>query len=100
MSVQRVTRKKVLALAALPAVLLVSACGEEKKTPPPVIRAVKTVTVQPQHAVSIRRISGLIRAVNRSQLAFEVAGNVASVKAKVGDRVKKGQVLAVLESIR
>ena len=77
--------------------LLLSACSEEKKAPPPVIRAVKTITVQPQPAVQVRRISGLVRAVNRSPLAFEVSGIVATVAIKTGDTFKKGQVLATLD---
>ena len=81
----------------MPATLAVAACGDEEKPPPPVVRAVKTIVVQPQDAISIRRISGLVRAVNRSPLAFEVAGNVASVQVKTGDRVKRGQVLATLD---
>ena len=82
---------------AVMAALALTACGEEKKAPPPVIRAVKTVTVQPQPAVQVRRISGLVRAVKRSPLAFEVAGIVATVAVKTGDKFKKGQVLATLD---
>ena len=91
-------RTRIGALAtALAVSFLVAACGEEQKAPPQVIRAVKTIVVQPQDAVSIRRVSGLVRAVNRAPLAFEVAGTVAKVMVKSGDRVKKGQVLASLD---
>jgi hypothetical protein len=62
------TRIRALVIA-LAASLLVSACGEEQNAPPQVIRAVKTIVVQPRDAVSIRRVSGLVRAVNRSPLA-------------------------------
>jgi len=79
-------------------VTLLAACGEEPKKTPPAIRAVKTITVQPQAAVQVRRISGLVQPVNVSQLSFEVGGSVATVQVKVGDKVKKGQVLATLDT--
>ena len=97
MSNQFRTRFTAATTGVLAAGVFLSACGEEQKPPPPSVRAVKTIVVQQQDAVSIRRISGLVRAVNRSQLAFEVAGNVATVAVKTGDRVKKGQVLAILD---
>ena len=83
----------LLAVAAL-----LAACGEEPKKAPPAIRAVKTIIVQPQAAVRVRRLSGLVQAVNVSRLSFEVSGNVASVRVRVGDKVQKGQVLATLDT--
>lgn len=77
------------AILVLAAAALFTACGEEPEPPPPAIRAVKTITVQPQAAVQVRRISGLIQAVNVTQLAFEVGGNVATVLVKVGDKVSR-----------
>lgn len=82
----------------LAAAMLLTACGEEPKKAPPAIRAVKTITVQPQAAVQVRRISGLVQAVNVTPLSFEVGGNVTSVQVKVGEKVTKGQVLATLDT--
>ncbi|MDH3232139.1 MAG: efflux RND transporter periplasmic adaptor subunit [Alphaproteobacteria bacterium] len=82
----------------LAAATLLAACGEEPKTAPPTIRAVKTITVQPQAAVQVRRISGLVQAVNVTPLSFEVSGNVTSVQVKVGEKVTKGEVLAALDT--
>ena len=61
------------------------------------VRAIKTITVSEQAAEQIRKFSGLVAAVDSSDLSFQVGGQVASVKVDIGDRVKKGQVLAVLD---
>jgi RND family efflux transporter MFP subunit len=62
-----------------------------------VVRPIKTMTVSDQAAEQIRKFSGLVAAVDSSDLSFQVAGQVASVKVDIGDRVEKGQVLAVLD---
>ena len=61
------------------------------------VRAIKTVTVGEQVTGQILKFSGLVAAVDSSDLSFEVAGQVASVAVDIGDPVKKGQVLAVLD---
>jgi multidrug efflux pump subunit AcrA (membrane-fusion protein) len=62
-----------------------------------VVRAIKTMTVSEQPTEKIRKFSGQVAAVDSSGLSFEVGGQVASVEVDIGDRVKKGQVLAVLD---
>ncbi|MGB8424410.1 MAG: biotin/lipoyl-binding protein, partial [Desulfobacterales bacterium] len=62
-----------------------------------VIRPIKTMTVSEQAAEQVRKFSGLVAAVDSSDLSFQVAGQVMSVKVDIGDRVEKGQVLAVLD---
>jgi RND family efflux transporter MFP subunit len=61
------------------------------------IRSIKTITVKEQPAEKIRKFSGLVAAVDSSGLSFEVGGQVQSVEVDIGDRVKEGQVLAVLD---
>lgn len=43
-------------------------------------------------------VSGKVEPSQEIDLAFEVSGTVASVSVRVGDRVKRGQVLASLDS--
>jgi len=62
-----------------------------------VVRAIKTVTVSEQAAEKIFKFSGLVAAVDSSGLSFEVGGRVEVVEVDIGDRVKKGQVLAMLD---
>ena len=62
-----------------------------------VVRSIKTMTVNEQPAEKIRKFSGQVAAVDSSGLSFEVGGQVASVEVDIGDRVKKGELLAVLD---
>ncbi len=77
--------------------LAMSACREAP--PPPVerIRAIKTVTVSEHASGRIREFSGVVEAADRSSISFEVSGNVREVRVDVGDKISKGQVLAVLD---
>lgn len=77
--------------------LSISACRQEP--PPPVerIRAIKTMTVSEHAAGRLRQFSGVVEAADRSSISFEVSGNVREVRVDVGDKITKGQVLAVLD---
>jgi RND family efflux transporter MFP subunit len=73
-----------------------TAC-KEKTEIVEVVRAIKTITVKEQETEKILKFSGQVAAVDSSGLSFEVGGQVDSVEVDIGDRVKKGQVLAVLD---
>jgi RND family efflux transporter MFP subunit len=75
---------------------LMFACSQEAPKPTERIRAIKTITVAEKTSGPLRKFSGLVEAVDSSILAFEVPGNVNEVHVKVGDRIEKGQVIAVL----
>ncbi len=62
-----------------------------------VVRPIKTMTVSEQASEQTLKFSGLVAAVDSSDLSFQVGGQVASVKVDIGDRVENGQVLAVLD---
>jgi len=78
--------------------LALSACREAP--PPPIerIRAIKTVTVEERASGRIRKFSGVVEAADSSSISFEVAGNVREVRVDVGDKIKKGQVLARMDT--
>ena len=73
-----------------------TAC-KEKPEVVETIRAIKTITVKDQATEQVRKIAGIVAAVESSGLSFQVGGQVEEVKVDIGDRVKKGQVLAVLD---
>jgi RND family efflux transporter MFP subunit len=73
-----------------------AAC-KEKTEIVEVVRSIKTITVKEQPAEKIFKFSGQVAAVDSSGLSFQVGGQVESVEVDIGDRVKKGQVLAVLD---
>ena len=74
----------------------VAAC-KEKPEIVEVVRSIKTITVSEQPAEKIRKFPGQVAAVDSSGLSFEVSGQVESVEVDIGDRVKKGDVLSVLD---
>jgi RND family efflux transporter MFP subunit len=85
---------RILGFGAI--LLFVTTCGEEEQIVVE-IRSLKTVTVGEATAGEVRSFSGIVRAVDRSALSFEVPGNVVVVNVDIGDKVKKGQVLAELD---
>jgi RND family efflux transporter MFP subunit len=88
------TLKRMVWLLCLSVAL--TAC-KEKTEIIEVVRAIKTITVKEQETEKILKFSGQVAAVDSSGLSFQVSGQVASVEVDIGDRVKKGQVLAVLD---
>ncbi|MBL0713636.1 MAG: efflux RND transporter periplasmic adaptor subunit, partial [Desulfosarcina sp.] len=76
---------------------LMSACSREVPEPTERIRAIKTITVDEKTPGPVRKFSGVVDAVDSSPIGFAVSGNVREVRVKVGDRMKKGQVLATLD---
>ncbi len=88
------TLKQIIWLLCLLVVL--TAC-KEKVEIVEAVRAIKTVTIKEQATEQIRRFSGIVAAVDSSDLSFQVGGQVQVVNVDIGDHVEKGQVLAVLD---
>ena len=76
--------------------IAITACTEKPEIVEQ-IRAIKTITVSEVTTEQIRKFSGVVHATDSSNLSFEVSGRVVAVKVDIGNRVKKGQVLAVLD---
>jgi RND family efflux transporter MFP subunit len=76
--------------------IALTAC-KEKAEIVEVVRAIKTTTVKKQADEQVFKFSGLVSAVDSSGLSFQVGGQVQTVEVDIGDRVKKDQVLAVLD---
>jgi RND family efflux transporter MFP subunit len=90
---QRIFKRAVWLLCAAVAM---TACKKEPEIVE-VVRSIKTMTVNEQPAEKIRKFAGQVAAVDSSGLSFEVGGQVELVEVDIGDRVKKGDVLAVLD---
>lgn len=73
-----------------------SACGKKQEVTQD-LRALKTITVSAPATGQVRNFSGTVSASNSASLSFEVAGKVEVVNVEIGDEVKKGQILAVLD---
>ena len=91
---------KLLSAAGL--LLTLAACGHEeaKRTaaaPKPAV-AVQTATVALEERAGVYEATGTVRARTAATISSKVMGYVQQVNAQVGDRVREGQVLIVLES--
>ena len=80
----------------LSAMLMLLSCGKEER-PQEVIRSIEWTRVGETSATQIRKISGQVKPVDQTLLSFAVGGTVEKVQVRLGDRVKKGDVLAELD---
>jgi RND family efflux transporter MFP subunit len=71
-------------------------CSEEKVITEKAIRPIAWEKVSESNLQQLRTLSGIVAPVESTSLSFEVMGKVESVEVKLGDAVKKGQVLAQL----
>lgn len=74
-------------------------CSNQEK---PVSAAPETVTVsviavQPSTVPDVIEAVGTLRAAQTSQLAAQMMGNIVEIRVREGDRVPRGQVLAVID---
>jgi RND family efflux transporter MFP subunit len=74
----------------------VAGCGKPPEKPA-VVQPVKVVKAQPAGGGFIAAFAGEIRARYETDLAFRVGGKILARPADLGERVKKGEVLARLD---
>ena len=91
-------RSKFLAFTLCLLVMILAAfgCGKEEK-PPEVIRSIRWIKVVETTTMQVRMISGTTKPVDQTALSFAVGGTVEKVEVRLGDQVRKGQVLAELD---
>ncbi|MBK9015446.1 MAG: efflux RND transporter periplasmic adaptor subunit [Saprospiraceae bacterium] len=90
---------KTFTLAALATLLLISACGEEKKGAATAVPPVQ-VTVEPVKfikAAYFDEYPATVVALNQVELRPQVNGFITGVHFKDGDRVRKGQLLYTID---
>lgn len=92
-----ISRFKFLLLLAIPGLLTLAACREEKKQVVEPVKAVKYMVVGDASSGQARRISGVVETDDKTEIAFQIGGKVETVNVTMGDHVKEGQVLATLE---
>jgi len=76
--------------------IALTAC-KEKTEVPEIIRAIKTIAVSEQAFGQTIKLSGLVAAIDSSDLSFQVGGQIEIINVDIGDEVKKGDVIAVLD---
>lgn len=87
-----------ISLLLLCVVLLFNSCAkEEKLVVKKVPRQVKYGVVQMEHGDESRSFSGTTQSGTEANLSFRSNGLITMLKVKVGDRIKKGQLLATID---
>ena len=79
--------------------LLASCSDQDKKAPavPETVRNVSVTEVQQRNVPDVLEAVGTLRAAQTSTLASQMMGTLVEVRAHEGDRVRRGQVLAVID---
>lgn len=91
--------RRIMKLAVLVIACLISACGEDNKiASEEVLRPVRYGTVMPSSGVGGQSFSGTTQASIEAKLSFKVGGTINRLSVKVGDVVRKGQVIASLDA--
>jgi RND family efflux transporter MFP subunit len=89
---------RLIQAAVLALLLPLAACGEQSAAPPPVIRPVLSVVVQPVTSETVGPYVGSIMPRYQTPLSFQTSGRIVTRPVKLGDSVTKGERLASLDA--
>lgn len=96
---KRTLGRTLLAFSLL-ATIFLAACGSSSERAETTGQAVKGVTVEKVHLQATPEVYeavGTVRSATVSVLSAQISGTVREVRVRAGDRVRRGQVLAVLD---
>jgi RND family efflux transporter MFP subunit len=96
----RMNTKLKLGCLIVAAVVGLSSCSTEQSVnaqSPETVRHVPVVAVQDTDVPDLLEAAGTVRAAQTSDLASQLMGNIVEIRAREGDRVQRGQVLAVID---
>ena len=89
-----------LAVLALAAAVSLTGCSNERPNAAPsleTIRNVSVLTVQSGTVPDLVEAVGTVRAVQSSDLSSQMMGTIVEIRVREGDRVQRGEVLAVID---
>ena len=92
-------RAGILALCLL-GVATLFACSSDSKTvnaAPEIVSSVPVVAARVAQVPDVVEAVGTLRAAQTSQLAAQMMGNIVEIRVHEGDRIHRGQVLAVID---
>ncbi|ATG91389.1 efflux RND transporter periplasmic adaptor subunit [Methylomonas koyamae] len=92
----RFTNKGWLLAGLLP-LMINAGCSDQDKQSQAVARPVKVFRIEQNAAAGASSFAGEVRARIETPLSFRVAGKLLERKVDVGDSVRKGQLLAILD---
>ncbi len=90
------TMGRLVAGFLLPLMISVG-CSDQDKPTQAVARPVKVFRIEGTAAVGVTSFAGEVRARIETPLSFRVAGKLLERKVDIGDQVRKGQLLAILD---
>lgn len=91
-------RFQVIGLAVCVTALLVAGCEEQKAEKAPVIRPVRAIQVSDATGLTKRWFPGRAKATQELDLSFRVSGPLIKRHVNVGSEVKKGAVIAQIDT--
>ena len=89
----------IIGLTLAASLLLVGCSPSEDEAPveKDIVRPVKLITIEATDSINIRRFPAELKASEEADIAFRVGGQLMQVNVVAGQRVKKGDLLAVLD---
>ena len=81
---------------ALGLTVMSAGCGNGTEAPPAPPRPIAWTTVVPLETGTTRTLSGVVRAIQRAPLSFEVGGRIDTLDVDIGDHFQAGSVIASL----
>ena len=93
---KKTNKLKFLAILGL-SVLLIG-CHEKKKEENGIVRPVKIMDLSEEHSNGVANFPGMVVAKDDTILAFKFPGTISKINVVAGDYVKKGQVIASLDT--
>jgi RND family efflux transporter MFP subunit len=100
MTTDMMRRTRVILLVSAFAVGLHMACGsgeKRKESPPARVSGLRIETARLEMLPDVYEAAGTVRSATTSVLAAQIPGTVLAVRVKAGDRVRRGQLLVVLD---
>ncbi len=64
----------------------------------PAVTGVKTMKIEAERAKGLYTVDGTVMANNNAKVATKIMGRILEIKVKEGDKVKAGQVLALIDT--
>jgi len=96
----RMNKRLSLGSLIIAGVVGFSSCSREQRSAEPsteTVRNIPLLTVQKSNVSDLLEVVGTVHAAQTSDLASQMMGNIVEVRAHEGDRVQRGQVLAVID---
>jgi multidrug efflux system membrane fusion protein len=93
------TGPRLSLLVLLAAIGLAGCSNEQTRTAPSpeAVRNISVLAVQQASVPDLLEAAGTVRAAQTSDAASQMMGNIVEIRAHEGDRVQRGQVLAVID---